>query len=97
MARGTVYGYSRVAVGDDAPERLERESAWYSQAPHYARHFSAMGVEAKHVGETPASGTDLPALLARYSAMDVPVVRALAPRDTEAVLALARAAAGVSG
>lgn len=89
-----VYGYVRAAIGEDAGERLERESEWYAQAPHYARHFAAMGVEAKDVGATAVDPARLTDLLRAYGAYDVAVVRALAHRSLDDLLAVARAAMG---
>jgi alkanesulfonate monooxygenase SsuD/methylene tetrahydromethanopterin reductase-like flavin-dependent oxidoreductase (luciferase family) len=88
----TVYGYVRVAVGDEAAMRLTREAAFYTQLPHYARHFEAMGGDPSKVGIAVTSGEDLPEALAAYSALDVVVVRALSERTTDAAMEIARAA-----
>jgi alkanesulfonate monooxygenase SsuD/methylene tetrahydromethanopterin reductase-like flavin-dependent oxidoreductase (luciferase family) len=91
-----VYGYVRAAVGPDASERLRRESLWYAQAPHYARHFAAMGREAHEVGEACEDARRLSGRLAAYSALDVVVVRALAERGIPDLLAVAKAAIGAA-
>ncbi|MHB8508240.1 MAG: LLM class flavin-dependent oxidoreductase [Candidatus Dormibacteria bacterium] len=90
----TIYGYVRVAVGAGARERLQRESTWYAAAPHYARHFEAMGTVAHDVGETVDDPADLHGRLNRYTGLDVVVARILSERDPESILAVARAAVG---
>jgi alkanesulfonate monooxygenase SsuD/methylene tetrahydromethanopterin reductase-like flavin-dependent oxidoreductase (luciferase family) len=87
-----VYGYVRVAVGEDAADRLAREAQGYNQVPHYARHFEAMGVDPRTVGIAAEDPATLPAALARYSALDVAVVRVLSERKVDAILSVARAA-----
>ena len=64
--------------------------------PHYARHFEAMGVDPRTVGIAAGDPATLPAALARYSALDVAVVRVLSERSVDAILYVARAAVGGS-
>ena len=46
-----VFGYVRVAVGDDAAERLRKEESFYRQLHQgYIRHFEALGAPEGTVG-----------------------------------------------
>lgn len=87
-----VYGYVRVAVGHDAADRVAQEAGHYQQIPHYGRHFEAMGADPRSVGIAAEDPAALPAELAKYSALDVAVVRVLAERNLDAILGVARAA-----
>ena len=89
-----VYAYVRTALGDTAPARLADEAAFYTRLPHYARHFDAMGGEPGVVGIAASDEAQVGPGLEEYDAIDVPVVRALTERSSEAVLELARVAMG---
>ena len=46
-----MFGYVRVAVGDDAEERLRKEEAFYRQLHQgYIKHFEALGAPEGTVG-----------------------------------------------
>jgi alkanesulfonate monooxygenase SsuD/methylene tetrahydromethanopterin reductase-like flavin-dependent oxidoreductase (luciferase family) len=87
-----VYAHIRVAVGKDAADRLAREATAYTQLPHYARHFEAMGADPRTVGIAAEDPNTIPLALAEYSALDVAVVRVLSEPNMESVLAVAGAA-----
>jgi alkanesulfonate monooxygenase SsuD/methylene tetrahydromethanopterin reductase-like flavin-dependent oxidoreductase (luciferase family) len=95
----TIFAYVRVAVGDDAAERLHKEESFYRQLHQgYIRHFEAIGVEPGTVGIAARNPADVPKLLAPYGqAIDHVVVRALASANVEALGAVAEAAAQGSG
>ncbi|MHB8571640.1 MAG: LLM class flavin-dependent oxidoreductase [Candidatus Dormibacteria bacterium] len=88
-----MIGYIRCAVGEDASERLERESEFYLQLPYYRKHFEAQGVSPATVGIAAATGAEAAEALSRYDALDVAVVRVLGPRTAEDVLSVGRAVA----
>ncbi|MEA2647028.1 MAG: hypothetical protein QOE92_2111 [Chloroflexota bacterium] len=90
----TVHGYVRVAMGTDAADRLANEAGFYTQMPHYARHFEASGVEPRTIGVAAADETALRQALAEYDALDTLVVRVLSEREPAAILAVAAAASG---
>ena len=90
----TIYAYVRCAMGPGAGERLAREAGMYMQMPHYRRHFEAMGAEPSNAGVAAADGAALVAGLARYDAVDEPVVRVLSHRAAPDILTVARAAVG---
>jgi alkanesulfonate monooxygenase SsuD/methylene tetrahydromethanopterin reductase-like flavin-dependent oxidoreductase (luciferase family) len=91
----TIFSYVRVAVGDDAPERLLKEESFYRQLHQgYTRHFETLGAEPGTVGIAAQSPADVPALLAPFEeTVDHVVVRALASANIEALGAVAEAAA----
>jgi alkanesulfonate monooxygenase SsuD/methylene tetrahydromethanopterin reductase-like flavin-dependent oxidoreductase (luciferase family) len=89
-----VIGYVRVAAGAGAQERLAEEAAMYTQLPHYARHFEAMGADPSTIGVVVEDPASVPEHLAAYTALDVIVVRVLSERSVESVLFVARAAVG---
>jgi alkanesulfonate monooxygenase SsuD/methylene tetrahydromethanopterin reductase-like flavin-dependent oxidoreductase (luciferase family) len=89
-----VLGYVRVATGEGARDLLAAEAAMYTQLPHYARHFEAMGVDPGTIGVTVEDPTSLPEQLAAYTALDVTVVRVLSERSVKSVLFVARGAVG---
>ena len=90
----TIYGYIRVAMGKGAAERLEQEAAFYTQMPHYARHFEATGAPPASIGIAAADAADLQEQLRHYSALDIAVARILADRQVDAILEVATAAIG---
>lgn len=89
-----IYGYVRVALGEDAPDRLASEATFYEQMPHYARHFEATGVPPRSIGIAARDGAELRTAIQEYAALDVAVVRVLSERDPDAILEVARAASG---
>jgi alkanesulfonate monooxygenase SsuD/methylene tetrahydromethanopterin reductase-like flavin-dependent oxidoreductase (luciferase family) len=90
-----VFGYVRVAVGADAPDRLLKEESFYRQLHDgYIRHFEALDQPPGTVGVA-ASSEEVPAHLAAYDALDHVVVRALAHADLESLGAVAEASAPV--
>jgi alkanesulfonate monooxygenase SsuD/methylene tetrahydromethanopterin reductase-like flavin-dependent oxidoreductase (luciferase family) len=90
-----IFSYVRVAVGEDAAERLLNEESFYRQLHQgYIRHFETLGAEPGTVGIAARNPADVPALLAPYEeAIDHVVVRALASANIEALGAVAEAAA----
>jgi alkanesulfonate monooxygenase SsuD/methylene tetrahydromethanopterin reductase-like flavin-dependent oxidoreductase (luciferase family) len=89
-----VFGYVRVAVGDDAAERLLKEESFYRELHHgYQRHFAALGAEPGTIGVAATDPAQVQTELARYEAIDHPVVRALAHADVESLSRVAEAAA----
>jgi alkanesulfonate monooxygenase SsuD/methylene tetrahydromethanopterin reductase-like flavin-dependent oxidoreductase (luciferase family) len=90
-----IFSYVRVAVGDDAAERLLKEESFYRQLHQgYIRHFETLGAEPGTVGIAARNPADVPALLAPFEeAIDHVVVRALASANVEALGAVAEAAA----
>jgi hypothetical protein len=91
----TIFAYVRVAVGDDAAERLLKEESFYRQLhPGYIRHFERISAEPGTIGIAARDPADVPELLAPYEeAVDHVVVRALASANVEALGAVAEAAA----
>lgn len=90
-----IFGYVRVAVGADAPNRLVKEESFYRNLHHgYIRHFQALDREEGTVGVAETDPARVPSELARYeTAIDHVVVRALAHADLESLGAVADAAA----
>jgi alkanesulfonate monooxygenase SsuD/methylene tetrahydromethanopterin reductase-like flavin-dependent oxidoreductase (luciferase family) len=89
-----VFGYVRVAVGDDAAERLRKEESFYRQLHQgYIRHFEALGAPEGTVGVAAADPAEVAPRLAEYDAIDHVVVRALAHADAESLGTVAAAAA----
>lgn len=90
-----IFSYVRVAVGDDAAERLLKEESFYRQLHQgYIRHFETIAAEPGTVGIAARNPADVPALLAPYEeAIDYVVVRALASANVEDLGAVAEAAA----
>jgi alkanesulfonate monooxygenase SsuD/methylene tetrahydromethanopterin reductase-like flavin-dependent oxidoreductase (luciferase family) len=90
-----IFSYVRVAVGDDAEERLVKEESFYRQLHQgYIRHFETIGAEAGTVGIAARDPAEVPKQLAPYEqAIDHVVVRALASANVEALAAVAEAAA----
>jgi alkanesulfonate monooxygenase SsuD/methylene tetrahydromethanopterin reductase-like flavin-dependent oxidoreductase (luciferase family) len=91
----TIFGYVRVAVGDDAEERLLKEESFYRQLHQgYIRHFESLGAEPGTVGVAARDPAEVPARLAAYEeATDHIVVRALASANVDALSRVAEAAA----
>jgi alkanesulfonate monooxygenase SsuD/methylene tetrahydromethanopterin reductase-like flavin-dependent oxidoreductase (luciferase family) len=89
-----VFGYVRTAVGDDAAERLAKEEAFYRDLHDgYRNHFARLDEPEGTVGVAAADPPSAQDALAAYEALDVLVVRGLARATTEAMTALAEAAA----
>ena len=90
-----VFGYVRVAVGPDAPQRLLKEESFYRGLHQgYIRHFEALDAAPGSVGIAAADPGEVRARLAEYeTAIDHVVVRALAHADADSLGAVAAAAA----
>ena len=89
-----VFGYVRVAVGDDADERLRKEESFYRGLHQgYIRHFEALGAAEGTVGIAARDAAEVAPRLAEYDAIDHVVVRALAHADAESLSKVAEAAA----
>ena len=89
-----VLGYVRTAVGPDAAARLAKEEGFYRDLHDgYRNHFDRLAEPEGTVGVAAANAEEAQTALARYGALDVIVVRGLASARTEAMTALAEAAA----
>ena len=90
-----IFGYVRVAVGDDAGERLAKEESFYRQLHQgYIRHFEALGRPEGTVGIAATDPATVADELRPYDdVLDHVVVRALAHADTESLGRVADAAA----
>jgi len=89
-----VFGYVRVAVGDDSAARLAKEESFYRDLHDgYRNHFDRLGEPEGTVGVAAADRDSTQAELAAYDALDVTVVRGLASANVEAMTAVAEAAA----
>ena len=89
-----VFGYVRVAVGEDAQRRLTKEESFYRDLHDgYRNHFARLDEPEGTVGVAAADGAEAQRALVAYEALDVPVVRALASANLDAMSALAEAAA----
>ena len=89
-----VFGYVRVAIGDDAKERLAKEESFYRDLHEgYRSHFERLGEPEGTVGVAAPDAEVAQEELAAYSALDVLVVRGLASAKVEPMCELARQAA----
>jgi len=90
----TIFGYVRVAVGEDASERLLKEESFYRELHQgYTRHFEQLGAAPGTVGIATNDPALVPSLLEPYEeAIDHVVVRALASAKVDALTAVAEAA-----
>lgn len=89
-----VLGYVRTAVGPDAAERLEKDEAFYRDLHDgYRKHFARLDAPPGTIGVASESPYTAQAELARYEALDVVVVRALATATLEGMGVLAEAVA----
>jgi alkanesulfonate monooxygenase SsuD/methylene tetrahydromethanopterin reductase-like flavin-dependent oxidoreductase (luciferase family) len=89
-----VLGYVRTAVGPDAGERLAKEESFYRDLHDgYRNHFARLGAPEGTVGVAATDAETAQRELAAYEALDVVVVRGLASATTEAMIAVAQAAA----
>jgi alkanesulfonate monooxygenase SsuD/methylene tetrahydromethanopterin reductase-like flavin-dependent oxidoreductase (luciferase family) len=89
-----VLGYVRTAVGPDAKERLAKEESFYRDLhPGYSSHFARLDEPEGTVGIAEDDPAPAQAELARYAALDIVVVRALASANLDAMASLAEAAA----
>lgn len=89
-----VLGYVRTAVGEDAPQRLSKEEAFYRDLHDgYRNHFERLGEPEGTVGVAAQDAGEARSELARYGALDVAVVRGLASAELDAMSALAEASA----
>jgi alkanesulfonate monooxygenase SsuD/methylene tetrahydromethanopterin reductase-like flavin-dependent oxidoreductase (luciferase family) len=91
----TIFGYVRVAVGEDAEERLLKEESFYRQLHQgYIRHFESLGAEPGTVGIAARGADEVQERLAAYEeTTDHVVVRALASANVNSLSAVAEAAA----
>ena len=90
----TIFGYVRTAVGDNAEGRLAKDESFYRDLhAGYRNHFDRQGAPEGTVGVAGENESVVQAGLARYRALDVTVVRALASANIENMSALAEAAA----
>lgn len=90
-----VLGYVRVAVGEDAGERLAKEESFYRNLHDgYRNHFARLGEPEGTVGVAAGDGAGAQSALAAYEeALDTVVVRGLASGTAEAMTAVAEASA----
>jgi alkanesulfonate monooxygenase SsuD/methylene tetrahydromethanopterin reductase-like flavin-dependent oxidoreductase (luciferase family) len=89
-----ILGYVRTAVGSDAEGRLAKDEAFYRNLHQgYRSHFDRQAAPEGTVGVAGENESVVQAGLARYRALDVTVVRALASATIENMSALAEAAA----
>jgi alkanesulfonate monooxygenase SsuD/methylene tetrahydromethanopterin reductase-like flavin-dependent oxidoreductase (luciferase family) len=89
-----IFGYVRVAVGNDAQERLRKEESFYRELhAGYARHFESLGREPGTVGVAAVDPAVVAAELESFDSIDHIVVRALAHADPDSLGAVADAAA----
>jgi hypothetical protein len=89
-----VFGYVRTAVGNDADKRLAKEESFYRDLHDgYRNHFGRLGEPQGTVGVAAADRAQAEDALDAYKALDVVVVRGLASATTDAMTALAEAAA----
>jgi hypothetical protein len=87
-------GYVRTAVGSDAGDRLSKEESFYRDLHQgYRSHFSRLDEPEGTVGIAEEEPAQAQSELARYEALDVVVVRALASANLDAMASLAEAAA----
>jgi len=89
-----VFGYVRTAVGPDAAERLAKEESFYRDLHDgYRNHFARLAEPEGTVGVAAADSPATQEAIAAYEALDTVVVRGLASASTEAMTAVAQAAA----
>lgn len=89
-----VFGYVRTAVGPDAAARLAKEESFYRDLhPGYRNHFTRLAEPEGTVGVAAPDPSTAQKQLAAYTALDTVVVRGLASATTEAMTAVASAAA----
>jgi alkanesulfonate monooxygenase SsuD/methylene tetrahydromethanopterin reductase-like flavin-dependent oxidoreductase (luciferase family) len=89
-----IFGYVRTAVGADAEGRLAKDESFYRDMhAGYRNHFDRQGAPEGTVGVAGENESVVQAGLARYHALDVTVVRALASATIEDMSAVAEAAA----
>jgi alkanesulfonate monooxygenase SsuD/methylene tetrahydromethanopterin reductase-like flavin-dependent oxidoreductase (luciferase family) len=89
-----VFGYVRLAVGEDAADRLAKEESFYRDLHDgYRNHFARLGEPEGSVGVAAVDRGEAQAALAAYAALDVPVVRGLASGTLDGMVAVAEAAA----
>jgi len=84
----------RTAVGSDAGERLNKEESFYRDLHDgYRNHFARLDEPPGTVGVVAGDREEAQRKLDEFDALDVVVVRGLASANTEAMTALAEAAA----
>lgn len=77
-----LMAYTRVALGDDARARLEREASNYEAIPQYAAHFKRMGVSAMETALTGGAQDIQRGLRDWNGVIDEVVLRIVTARDT---------------
>lgn len=90
-----ILGYVRVAVGEQATNRLIKEETFYRELHEgYRRHFAGLGADLGTVGIPATDAAQAARQLGPYKeSMDHIVVRALASATVESMTAVAEAAA----
>jgi alkanesulfonate monooxygenase SsuD/methylene tetrahydromethanopterin reductase-like flavin-dependent oxidoreductase (luciferase family) len=90
-----IFGYVRVAVGDDARARLVKEESFYRDLHDgYRNHFERLRAPEGTVGVAAADAAgSQEGLTPHHDALDVVVVRGLASASLDAMGAVAEAAA----
>jgi alkanesulfonate monooxygenase SsuD/methylene tetrahydromethanopterin reductase-like flavin-dependent oxidoreductase (luciferase family) len=90
-----IASYVRVAMGSDSLRRLRDEEHRYRTINEgHRKHFAAIDAQPGSVGIAASTPRDVHAKLAPYqSALDLPIVRALANPDATSLAAVADAAA----
>lgn len=90
-----IMAYVRVAMGDAAMGRLNKEAANYEASPHYAAHFDRMGANAMQTAVTGSTPDEIRVGLAAWDGVvDEVVARAITADDSvAAILPLIAAAA----
>jgi alkanesulfonate monooxygenase SsuD/methylene tetrahydromethanopterin reductase-like flavin-dependent oxidoreductase (luciferase family) len=90
-----IFGYVRVAVGEDAGDRLLKEESFYRQLHQgYIQHFEALGKEPGTVGVAATDPSNASSELTPFEEpIDHLVVRGLAHADAASLGAVAEAAA----
>jgi alkanesulfonate monooxygenase SsuD/methylene tetrahydromethanopterin reductase-like flavin-dependent oxidoreductase (luciferase family) len=90
-----VASYVRVAVGSGSLQRLRDEEGHYRTINEsHRKHFAAMNTPLGSVGVAASTPPEVQERLAPYqSALDLPIVRALANADASSLTAVADAAA----
>jgi alkanesulfonate monooxygenase SsuD/methylene tetrahydromethanopterin reductase-like flavin-dependent oxidoreductase (luciferase family) len=78
-----LMAYVRMALGQEAITRLEREAANYEGMSHYARHFARMGVSARETAIAGSTPDEIQRGLSSWNGIvDEVVVRAITAHDT---------------
>ena len=88
-----VFGYVRVACGEDAQDRMTKEESFYRDLHDgYRRHFESLDAPLGSVGIAAGQPTEARRELEAYDSLDMVVVRGLASANLESMAAVAEAA-----